>query len=348
MQLIMSTDGLPRAERFDGWLDHMSQLVVPVRFRSDNPTDFHGRIEAMDLGAVQISSHVLAHCDAFRTSRLIRRSDPEIFYLLCNQGGPIGLTQDRRHITLGRYDMALYHTSRPYHVGTARGQVNHAVLVSLPGNLLPFAGHALERSVASVLSGAHGIGALVARFLTSLTSVTGSYSSADLGRLDVTLTDMVTMLLGHHLDAVLPRETMRTTLLLRIHAHIRQNLGDYQLSPAAIAAAHGISLRTLHRLFASENTTVAGWIRRQRLERCRRDLVGPAAERRPIHSTATRWGFSDAAVFTRAFRAAYGMSPREYQARQAPPRSTDDRPAHDSRAAGPEPSSGKRKKGSSP
>lgn len=315
MQLIMSTDGLAPAERFDGWLDHMSQLVVPVRFTSDNRADFRGRIEAIDLGTVQVSSHVLPGCDAFRTSRLIRRSDPELFYLLFAQSGPIGLTQDRKSVTLGRLDMALYHTSRPYHVRTDGKHVNQALLIAFPAGLLPFARPALEQSVAKVLPGAHGFGALVSPFLSGLATVTGSSSSADLVRLGITLTDLVTMLLGHHLDAAVPPETGQRALLLRIHAHIQKNLGDYRLSPATIAAAHCISLRTLHRLFAAQNTTVAAWIRRQRLERCARDLMRPGSEREPIHATAVRWGFSDAAVFTRAFRAAYGVSPREYRNR---------------------------------
>jgi AraC-like DNA-binding protein len=321
----MSTDDLTPAERFDGWLDHMADLVVPVRFTSDSPADFHGRIEAMELGAVQVSSHVLAGCDAFRTSRLIRQSDPEVLYLLFAQNGPMDLTQDRKDVRLGPLDMALYHTSRPYHVRTHGGHVNQALLLAFPRGLLPFTGRALEQSVARALPGTHGHGALVARFLSGLTEVTGSSSPADSVWLGITLTDLVTMLLGHHLDLAVPPETGRRALLLRIHTYIQQNLSDHRLSPATIAAAHAISLRTLHRLFAEEDTTVAAWIRRQRLERSLRDLVRPGSERGPIHATAVRWGFSDAAVFTRAFRAAYGMSPREYQNRCFQARPAPDR-----------------------
>ncbi|MFC4591061.1 helix-turn-helix domain-containing protein [Sphaerisporangium corydalis] len=315
MQLIMSTDTLPPEERFDGWLDQMSQLVVPVRFTSGNRADFRGRIEAADLGAVQISSHVLPETDAYRTSRLIRRSDPEILYLLVAQSGPIALTQDRKRVTLGHLDMALFHTSRPYHVRTHGKHVNRALLIAIPGGLLPFAAGALEQSVAKVLPGAHGFGALVSRFLGGLATVTGSASPADLVRLGISLTDLVTMLLGHHLDAAVPPETEQRALLLRVHAHIQRNLGDHRLSPATIADAHSVSLRTLQRLFASQNTTVAAWIRARRLESCRRDLVRPGGEREPIHVTGARWGFSDPAVFTRAFRAAYGTSPRDYRNR---------------------------------
>jgi AraC-like DNA-binding protein len=60
---------------------------------------------------------------------------------------------------------------------------------------------------------------------------------------------------------------------------------------------------------------VAQYIRRERLERCRRDL----ADARPAAPTVTdisrRWGFSDLASFSRAFRSTYRSTPTAYRAR---------------------------------
>jgi AraC-like DNA-binding protein len=76
-----------------------------------------------------------------------------------------------------------------------------------------------------------------------------------------------------------PAETRRRALLERIRAFIERSLGDPHLSPASIAAAHFISLRTLHKLFETQQTTVADWIRRRRLERCAQDLLDPCSFR---------------------------------------------------------------------
>ena len=86
-----------------------------------------------------------------------------------------------------------------------------------------------------------------------------------------------------------------------------------ELSPAMIAAAHHISLRSLHQLFHDEGLTVAGWIRQRRLERCRRDLSDPALASRPVAAIAARWGFSSPGDFSRAFRAVHGLPPAEYR-----------------------------------
>ena len=69
----------------------------------------------------------------------------------------------------------------------------------------------------------------------------------------------------------------------------------------------------LHRLFQHDGITVAAWIREQRLERARRDLADPALRAVPVHQIAARWGFSHAAVFSRAFRAGYGVAPNDYR-----------------------------------
>ena len=53
-------------------------------------------------------------------------------------------------------------------------------------------------------------------------------------------------------------ETHRRALLTRIQAFIQQRLGDPELSPGVIAAAHHISLRYLRKLFQEQGTTVAG------------------------------------------------------------------------------------------
>ena len=95
---------------------------------------------------------------------------------------------------------------------------------------------------------------------------------------------------------------------------IEEHLGEADLAPAQIAAAHHISLRQLHKLFHASGTTVAGWIRQRRLERCGHDLRDPRWSGRPVAAIGARWGYPDPAHFSRLFKAAYGVGPRDYRA----------------------------------
>ncbi|MEU1572607.1 helix-turn-helix domain-containing protein [Streptomyces collinus] len=100
---------------------------------------------------------------------------------------------------------------------------------------------------------------------------------------------------------------------MRVKDHILRHLADPGLAPPAIAAAHFVSVRYLHKLFQSEGVTVGEWIRTQRLERCRRDLLRSPAPGDGVAAVARRWGFTSPSHFSRAFRAAYGVAPREWR-----------------------------------
>jgi AraC-like DNA-binding protein len=78
-----------------------------------------------------------------------------------------------------------------------------------------------------------------------------------------------------------------------------------------VARRHFISRSYLDKLFETEAEGVARYIRERRLERCREELADPRMTEQSILDIATRWGFVSAAHFSRVFRAAYGMTPRE-------------------------------------
>ncbi|MCY1251766.1 Transcriptional activator FeaR [compost metagenome] len=74
-----------------------------------------------------------------------------------------------------------------------------------------------------------------------------------------------------------------------------------------------MSRRYLYNLFAQAAITPADFILSARLERCRDMLCDAAQSARPIGDIAYRFGFSDAARFSHAFRKRFGVSPSEYR-----------------------------------
>ena len=74
-----------------------------------------------------------------------------------------------------------------------------------------------------------------------------------------------------------------------------------------------MSKRYLHRLFEEDGSTVSGWIRQLRLERCRRDLADPSRRDETVTSIGARWGLTNPAHLSRLFRDVFGVSPTEYR-----------------------------------
>ena len=115
-------------------------------------------------------------------------------------------------------------------------------------------------------------------------------------------------------DGVLAREPMENTLALRILEFARQHLTDPDLTAAKIARAHNISVRHLYTTLSRSSVVLGEWIRVHRLEGCRRELAKSAATGRTISSIAHGWGFGNATHFSRTFREAFGLSPRDWRA----------------------------------
>jgi AraC-like DNA-binding protein len=105
---------------------------------------------------------------------------------------------------------------------------------------------------------------------------------------------------------------LRMNLYQRLTAFIERRLGDPELSPTMLARTHHISTRYLHWVFSERGTTVGTWIRSRRLAQCRAELAKLGSDH-TVTEIAMRWCFSDVAHFSRLFRSAYGVSPREFR-----------------------------------
>jgi AraC-like DNA-binding protein len=103
----------------------------------------------------------------------------------------------------------------------------------------------------------------------------------------------------------------RPSLADRIQAYVVDNLRDPDLSLDTIARHLNASKRSLHRAVSDRNGSIHDLIWRERLERCRQDLLDPAREHHSIADIAHSWGFKNLTHFSRAFRTKYGLSARE-------------------------------------
>lgn len=183
-------------------------------------------------------------------------------------------------------------------------------LVRLPRVLVTELDDALGHATGRVLETDSGMAALVAPAAVALCRApTAAPESLD--RLARHLADLLSTLIAE-LGEPMPADR-GGTLLADVRWYVNCCLGDPALSPETIAAAHFVSVRYLHKLFEGEGTTVGRWIHQRRLQECRRELGRFGQPPVKVATVAHRWGFVNSAHFSRAFRGAFGVSPRDWR-----------------------------------
>jgi len=317
---VFDSGGLPPAERLARFNEFQIRSQHPMGVTAE-PAGFQARARALDLAAVNVVELTCSAAEIRRTPKLIRQTDPELYSLVMPLRGIVTLNQGERNAELGEREMALYTSSHPFQVRLGAGHDTTTLLrAHVPRTALPLPARKIDRLAAIRLPARSGVGAAFAEFLTRLTADADAFTPADVSRMSSVAADLLTAVLAHHLDTEPPAGTREAELLRRIKTYIQRHLHDPDLSPSSVAAAQHISVSYLHRLFQAQELTAAAWIRRRRLDRARRDLTDATYRDLPIHRIAARWGFTDHATFTRAFRAAYGIPPRDYRRTAHAPR----------------------------
>ena len=98
----------------------------------------------------------------------------------------------------------------------------------------------------------------------------------------------------------------------QIKGYVDLHLTDPDLTPSQIANEHTMSLRYLHLLFQTEETTIAHYIRNRRLDASVRFISQNANKRLDAENIAYRFGFSSTVQFRRSFARKYGTSPTQF------------------------------------
>ncbi|SDJ20050.1 AraC-type DNA-binding protein [Nonomuraea maritima] len=314
MGVLIRTGDLPARRRIDAWCGIVCDILGPLDVRIDREAPLRGTIETGELGPVKVGRiQTSTPHGVHRTAGLIRGDGPELYRVVMAVSGSACLSQDGREARLRRGEFAIYDFNRPYEL--AYDASVQLVVFSFPRDLLALPHASVAGLTAVPVTAATGAAALAVPLLRRVAADLATYRPESAARLSTVVTDLVSTAVAERAEqeSALAPDARQRALLLSVHAFIEEHLGDVTLDPAAVAAAHHISVRLLHRLFEAEHTTVAAWIRRRRLERCRADLADPALAHLPVSAVGARWGLPDAAHFSRLFRAAYGMPPTEYR-----------------------------------
>jgi AraC family transcriptional activator of tynA and feaB len=114
-------------------------------------------------------------------------------------------------------------------------------------------------------------------------------------------------------EARLPEARLRSMHRRRVMQAVQEHLFDPALSAEFIAEKVQLSTRRVHSLFEDQEETLMKSVWSMRLRQCAADLRRPELSSRSISEIAFRWGYSDAAHFSRTFKKRYNCSPRQWR-----------------------------------
>ncbi|NDU73125.1 helix-turn-helix domain-containing protein [Actinomadura sp. DSM 109109] len=329
MPTLADTSDHPARDQAEYWRHLISSAFGPFHVQPRAPGGFAARLRGRALGPVESGDvHAPAH-NVRRSARQIARDTRECYKLGLVLRGSCVLRQNGRRAEVGVGDVVFYDLTRPVEISF---DAHRIFTVVIPHSAVPLPQERLAGFGGTLLGGRARTGRLVSAFLGALaeSGAEDAGGGADgaaqeppraaadeiyARHLGGALVELVTGAAGEWLGAPPSPEPEGAEMLRAIEEWIEARLHDPALSPAAIAAAHHISVRQLYRVFAPSGTTVARYVRTRRLEHCRRELGDPFLGTQRIGAIANRWGLPDAAAFSRAFRAAYGQTPSDYRAR---------------------------------
>ncbi|MET9671277.1 helix-turn-helix domain-containing protein [Streptomyces sp. NPDC006475] len=313
-------DGVLPLEREGRWEELVSATHFATRVRL-SPPGRHGGLFRASVRRLFVDDLALVDtrcdpCSGVRGRGLIETGAADHVIVMFTHAGRESVVQEGLTKDLRRGDAAVWDSARPTRFQVWEPLAKRSLLI--PRSALREVGGP-HGPVGGVLDGAAPSTRLLADYLDVLAGSVQELSPREVASARNAALHLVSAALHTDPDrwgpaaGRLPAPLQRAVVL----RWIDRNLTRPDLTPAAVARAHDVSVRTLHRLFEESGETVARVVRSRRLAGARTDLT---TGEEPVSVIAARWGFADPSHFTRAFGAAYGTTPTRYRADGPEPR----------------------------
>jgi AraC-like DNA-binding protein len=271
--------------------------------------DAHGRIEVCDVGRVRLA-RIRANPLCVEHPRPAAGEDADRYRILLQVSGVSVLRQARREVVLSAGDWTLYEGARPFSLANLERAEQRIVILprsELWGGTLDLDALTVRRFGARDRSSKQLVNVLDSAF--ELACAYGAAAATELASVAVHLSRLA--LIENGGDGIHPQHS--AVMRQRVKDHIERNLRDPALCLACIASALSCSKRYVHKVFAEENESVAEYILKCRIERCRMALERFDARRASIADIAYSFGFKSLSHFGKVFSARYGMTPTQFR-----------------------------------
>jgi AraC family transcriptional activator of tynA and feaB len=302
-------------DRAEQWQQILSTTHLPWTVQISPPDDdrpFEARVRRWWIDDLALVDCECSPCSGTRQRRQLADTDGEFVTVLIARSGRETVSQGEAEAALRPGDAVLWDSTRPARFSVREPLAKRSLLIPRAA-LDEVNGHAWTNA-GLLLNGAAPATRLLLGYLDNLSESLPELGPSAVGAArNATLELLVGALRGGGWRGegdVPTTSTAQPALRAAMDRYIERHLLDGAISPTAIAAAHGVSIRTVNRIFNATGQTVGEVIRVRRLARAREELTDSD---RPVTVIAHRWGFADTSHFSRSFKAHYGSSPTDYR-----------------------------------
>jgi AraC-like DNA-binding protein len=313
MMSTLTTAGTAPKDRSRFWHETIASTYFPLDLKFREPASFTGELSNWQLGGVSLSRLTSEALQYRRLPHHFKTERDEHFLVTVPARSEIFFAQAGKDVRCNPGGFILERSHEPYEFSHA--DPADLWVMKVEAKALGLRLRAPDRFCSMQFNAAEGAGGLFADMLHLIPARFEAMSVEVRDTVGRQLIDLLVLALkADERTLTTGTSTVREAHLTRIETVVRKNLGDADLDPETIARACGISTRYLHELFRDTNQTVGSWIRDQRLEAAREALTD-RSNKQSLAEIAYRFGFGDQAQFSRAFRSAYGMAPKDFRAK---------------------------------
>ena len=312
MRMLFSTVDVHQRDRFDYWHEVACKNIVDHDSEPDCRQNFHAELRSRGLANINLILFENSPMTVQHTARQTTRLNADELFVCHQMAGAVAVEQDGREIVLETEDVTLLDPRRPYFVKFFAS--SKMLVLRIPRRLLEARLGSTRLLTACSIKPSGPESRLAAAFLAMLPNHVAGLSPTTEEIVENQTLDLIASSLAKGTAGQTPRvSSARSMVLMKLRTAIDARLTDPALDPETVAAAAGVSRRYANAVLAEESTSITHFIQSRRLERCRIALEDPLQTHRTVSEIAYGWGFSDMTHFGRKFRAAYGVSPREYR-----------------------------------
>ena len=307
-----STADVDSKHALEYWVDTICSTFLEVEIDSPERDHFEAHLDQSLFGPATLCVIEANTQTVRRTRARIARSRYASYFVLQLRSGQVRLHQYDRESYMQAGDCVLVDSTEPYRLDCLA--TTRAVALRFPQDWLRHWVPAPENFAARTFPSAGGWGAVLSIALANL----DTDCDEELALPEGVVAEQIAALLALAAGPSAHASPATDKLLNRLQRTIRDRCHESDLSPTAVAEAHGISKRYLHYLFAQSTTTFGHELMRVRLEFAHRLLGDRRFDGLSVGEAAARCGFLEPSHFARRFRKSFGLGPTEFRNLRAP------------------------------